>query len=40
VGGVIAGMDTAPVALSATQTAVLLAAANLATRARTAVEYD
>jgi hypothetical protein len=40
IGGVIAGMDTEPATLTAAETEVLLAAANLATRARTAVEHD
>ena len=38
VGGVIAGMSAEPITLTATETDVLLAAANLATHARTGVE--
>ena len=40
VGGVIAGMSAEPITLTATETDVLLAAANLATHARTGVETD
>jgi hypothetical protein len=40
VGGVMAGMSTEPVTVTATETARLLAAADLVTRARTGVDYD
>lgn len=38
--GVLAGMDTHPITVTAAETDVLLAAADLVTLARTAVEYD
>jgi len=40
VGGVIASMDTTPTTLTAEETDVLLAAADVVTLARTGVEYD
>ena len=40
IGGVIAGMTAEPVTLTAAETDVLLAAANLATHARTGVQTD
>jgi hypothetical protein len=40
VAGVIAGMDRQPIRLTDTETSVIVAAADLVTRARTAVEYS
>jgi DNA-binding transcriptional ArsR family regulator len=40
VGGVIAGMNREPITVTDAETDILLAAADLTTRSRTAVEYD
>ena len=40
VGGVIAGMDPTPAPITKDEIAILLAAANLVTLARTGVEFD